>query len=249
MATMDGRTAIVTGGARGMGATHVRTLVAEGARVLFGDVRDQDGQALAAELGPAARYVHLDVADEDQWAAAVTAARELGGSIDVLVNNAAIVPLGAMVGPEAQSAADFRRTLEVNLVGTFLGMAAVLPVMKAQGGGSVVNISSIAALAPGFGPPAYTASKWGIRGLTKTAALEMAGTGVRVNSVHPGVIVSALSAHLSEDATAHQPIPRQGQQREISDLVMFLASDASSFSTGSEFIADGGALLGTVPTT
>ncbi|MDT0263340.1 SDR family NAD(P)-dependent oxidoreductase [Jatrophihabitans sp. DSM 44399] len=161
-----------------MGATHVRALVAQGAYVVLGDVRDEQGEALAAELGPAARYVHLDVTDEQQWAAA-----------------------------------DFRLTLEINLVGQFLGMAAVLPVMRAQGRGSVINISSIAGLAAGYGPPAYTASKWGIRGLTKTAALEMAGTGVRVNSVHPGIIKTPLSAHLTDEATAHQVIPRQGEQR------------------------------------
>lgn len=245
MGKMDGRTAIVSGGARGMGASHARALVGEGARVVIGDVLHDEGRALADELGGAARYVPLDVTVERAWASAVEAARGTSGSVDVLVNNAAIVRYG---GSETQTADDFRLLLEVNLTGTFLGMRAVLPLMREQGRGSVVNISSIAGFAAGYGPPGYTASKWGIRGLTKTAALDMAGTGVRVNSVHPGVIRSVLSAHLDEEATAHQAIPRQGEPEEITRLVLFLAGDDSSFTTGAEFVADGGALLGHVPT-
>ena len=147
MSRLRDKTAIITGGARGMGAIHVRAMVAEGAHVIFGDVRDDEGQALAGELGAAARYVHLDVTDEQQWAAVVNHARDWRGRIDVLVNNAAIVPMGGLGGPgdaTVQSVADFRRTLDVNLVGTFLGMTAVLPVMRAQHHGSVINISSIA---------------------------------------------------------------------------------------------------------
>ena len=244
MERFEGRTAIVGGGARGLGASHVRALVAEGARVVVGDVLDEDGAALVADLGERARYAHLDVTDEQQWVGAVELARTDFGSVDVLVNNAGINRPG---GVETQSAADFRMQLEVKLTGAFLGMRAVLPVMRDQDRGSVVNVSSTAGLVGCAGLAGYTASKWGVRGLTEAAALDLAGTRVRVDSVHPGPTRSAMTADLGDGATAGQVMRRLGEPEEITRLVLFLASEESSFSTGAEFVADGGAVLGHVP--
>ncbi|MFD7923451.1 SDR family oxidoreductase [Streptomyces sp. NPDC059740] len=236
----DGKVALVTGGAGGMGASHVRGLAAEGARIVIGDVRDDEGRSLAAEL-PRATYCRLDVTEEEAWKSAVRTAEEAFGPVDVLVNNAGIVHFG---GVEEQSPEHFRRVLEVNLVGTFLGMHTVLPGMRARGHGSVVNISSAAGLigfADGIG---YVASKWGVRGMTKAAALDMAGTGVRVNSVHPGVIRTAMGENASPGLFARQPVPRIGEPEEVTRMVLFLAGDDASYTTGGEFLIDGGQTVG-----
>jgi len=181
--------AFVTGGARGQGAAEARAFVRDGARVVIADIRDEEGEALAAELGEAAHYVHLDVADEDQWRAAVGAAEAAFGPVTALVNNAGVI----RSSPVTEETLDgFRRILDVNLVGAFLGVRAVAPAMTRAGGGSIVNVSSIAGLTAARGTAAYTASKWGLRGLTKTAAIELGGSGIRVNSVHPGVIDTEL---------------------------------------------------------
>jgi len=181
--------AFVTGGARGQGAAEARAFVRDGARVVIADIRDEEGEALAAELGEAARYVHLDVADEDQWRAAVGAAEAAFGPVTALVNNAGVI----RSLPVTEETLDgFRRILDVNLVGAFLGVRAVAPAMTRACGGSIVNVSSIAGLTGARGTAAYTASKWGLRGLTKTAAIELGGSGIRVNSVHPGVIDTEL---------------------------------------------------------
>ena len=190
MGRLDGKVALITGGARGMGKSHVRHFVAEGARVVFGDVLDDKGAYVAAGLGErSCRYLHHDVTSEDDWAAAVALATEAFGRLDVLVNNAGIL----MFAPIADMPlADFRRVLEVNAVGCWLGMKAVTEPMKRAGGGSIVNISSIEGFAGADGLSAYTASKFAIRGMTKVAARELAGFGIRVNSVHPGGVLTRM---------------------------------------------------------
>jgi 3alpha(or 20beta)-hydroxysteroid dehydrogenase len=239
----DGRVAVVSGAARGMGASHARGLVSEGARVVIADVLDEAGEELAAELGPSARYAHLDVSDEKQWVQAVEAAESWAGPVDVLVNNAGIIVYG---GVEDQDPAAFRRMLDVNLFGAFLGMHTVLPSMRARGRGSVVNIASVSGLVGFSGGVGYAASKFGIRGLTRAAALDMAGTGVRVNCVHPGTIRTPMSDTAVADLYANLPIPRIGEPEEVTRMVLFLASDDASYCTGAEFVVDGGMVTGRV---
>ena len=244
MSRFEGRTVVVTGGARGMGASHVRGFVAEGARVLIADVLDADGEALAGELGGCALYRHLDVSDAGQWAGAIGAAQaEWGGGVDVLVNNAGIIIYG---GVEDQKIDDFRRLLEVNLVGQFLGMQAVVPSMRRQGRGSIVNVASVSGVMGFSGGIGYAASKFGIRGITKGAALDLAGSGIRVNCVHPGTVRSPMSDTASDDLFAELPIPRIGEPHEVTAMVMFLASDDASYCTGAEFVVDGGMVTGRV---
>jgi len=242
MGRFDGRVALISGGARGMGAEHVRALVAEGAKVVFGDVLDDEGQALAAELGDAVRYVHLDVTDEAEWNAAVASAEEAFGPVGLLVNNAGIVVFGTVADMEP---AAFRHVIEVNLTGVYLGMHATIPSLRRAGDGVIVNISSTAGMMGYAGINAYVASKWGVRGLTKAAAMELAADGIRVVSIHPGPVRTPMTAGLGDGLIANQAIPRMGEPEEVTKLLLFLAADAT-FSTGSEWIADGGALLGPV---
>ena len=241
MARLDGRVAIVTGGARGMGAEDARRLVAEGAKVVIGDVLDADGAATANELGDAAIFVHLDVSSEESWAAAVEATHAAFGPVTVLVNNAGILSYGPV---DAMAKADLERVLAVNLIGPMLGMKAVAPDMKAAGGGSIVNISSAAGLIPMHALGAYAASKWGLRGLTKVAALDLGHDGIRVNSIHPGGIDTPMAAGAAGDAFDGQAIPRIGTVQEIAAAVAFLASDDASYITGAELAVDGGMVLG-----
>ncbi len=248
MGRLDGKVALITGGARGMGKAHVRHFVAEGARVVFGDVLDDRGAAVAAGLGEqACRYLHHDVTSEDDWAAAVGLAVEVFGKLDVLVNNAGILEFATIAD---MPLAGFRRILEVNAVGCWLGMKAVIDPMTKAGGGSIVNISSVEGLAGAAGLSAYSASKFAIRGMTKVAARELGQFGIRVNSVHPGgvlthmVIDSAGARGDGEAFLASVPLARFAEPVEISRLVAYLASDESSYSTGSEFTADGGLLAG-----
>jgi 3alpha(or 20beta)-hydroxysteroid dehydrogenase len=247
---LDGKVALITGGARGMGKSHVRHFVAEGARVVFGDVLDDKGAFVAAGLGAeSCRYVHHDVTSEEDWARAVGTALDAFGRLDVLVNNAGVIKFGSIAD---MPLADFRRILEVNAVGCWLGMKAVIETMTAAGGGSIVNISSIEGFTGAAGLSAYSASKFAVRGMTKAAASELGQFGIRVNSVHPGgvltrmVIDSAGSSGHADGGTFLQsmPLSRFAQPIEISRLVAYLASDDSSYSTGSEFIADGGILCG-----
>ncbi|MFV8318345.1 glucose 1-dehydrogenase [Mycobacterium paragordonae] len=233
---VEGKVALISGGARGMGAEDARLLVEEGARVVIGDVRDDEGKALASELGDAARYVHLDVTQLDQWEAAVATATGEFGKLDVLVNNAGIVA----AGPLREFRMDkWQQVLDVNLTGTFLGMRSVVDPMTEAGGGSIINISSIEGIrgAPMVHP--YVASKWAVRGITKSAALELAPVNIRVNSVHPGFIRTPMTAHLPEDMVTI-PLGRPAEAREVATFVVFLASDEASYATGSEFIMDGG---------
>ncbi|MFB9831364.1 SDR family oxidoreductase [Actinoallomurus acaciae] len=236
----DGKVAIVTGGARGMGASHVRKLAAEGAQVVIGDLLEEEGKGLAEEL-PAARFHHLDVTSEHSWSSIVRETEDVFGAVDILINNAGIVHFG---GVEALSPEHFRRMIDVNLMGAFLGMHVVLPGMRSRGRGSVVNISSAAGLTGFSGGIGYVASKWGVRGMTKAAALDMSGTGVRVNSVHPGVIRTPMGSSASPELFARQPIPRIGEPEEVSRMVLFLASDDASYTTGGEFLIDGGQTVG-----
>jgi len=248
MGRLDGKVALITGGARGMGKSHVRHFVAEGARVVFGDVLDDKGAYVAAKLGEeSCRYTHLDVTREPDWAAAVALATEAFGKLDVLVNNAGILLFASIAD---MPLADFRQVLEVNAVGCWLGMKAVIDSMTKAGGGSIVNISSTEGFTGAAGLSAYSASKFAIRGMTKAAAQELGGLGIRVNSVHPGgvltrmVLDQANSGHDGDHFLGNLPLARFAQPAEISRLVAYLASDESSYSTGSEFTADGGLLSG-----
>ena len=250
MGRLDGKVTLITGGARGMGKSHVRHFVAQGARVVFGDVLDDKGAALAAEFdGGSCRYIHHDVTSEAGWAAAVALAADAFGKLDVLVNNAGVLTFARIAD---MPLAEFRRVLEVNAVGCWLGMKAVIGPMKATGGGSIINISSVEGFTGAAGLSAYSASKFAIRGMTKSAAQELGEFGIRVNSVHPGGVLTSMT--LGQAATADpadgeaflaaMPLARFARPAEISCLVAYLASDESSYSTGSEFVADGGLLSG-----
>jgi 3alpha(or 20beta)-hydroxysteroid dehydrogenase len=246
---LDGKVALITGGARGMGKSHARHFVAEGARVVLGDVLDERGAQVAASLGGSGRYVHHDVTSEADWAAAVTAALDAFGRLDVLVNNAGVLRFAPITD---MPLADFRQVLEVNAVGCWLGMKAVIGPMTAAGGGSIINISSIEGFTGAAGLSAYSASKFAVRGMTKAAASELGHLGIRVNSVHPGGVMTRMvleQAGVSGHADGanflqSMPLARFAEPVEISRLVAYLASDDASYSTGSEFIADGGILCG-----
>ncbi|NMR18846.1 glucose 1-dehydrogenase [Cellulomonas fimi] len=244
MGRFDGRVAIVTGGARGMGEAEVRRLVDEGASVVIGDVLVEEGQALADELGDKVVFVDLDVSDEMAWEKAVLAAHEAFGPVDVLVNNAGILAWGPIDQTDPET---FRRVLDVNLTGAFLGIRAVAPDMKAAGKGAIVNISSAAGLVGMQNLPAYSASKWGLRGLTKSAAMDLGHSGIRVNSIHPGGVRTPMAAGADDpSAYAGQAVTRIGEPEEIAAAVAFLASDEAANITGAELAVDGGLVLGTV---
>lgn len=231
---------IVTGGARGIGAACVRELAALGAKVLIADVIDPDGAALAAETG--ALWQRLDVTSEADWQAAVATATAAFGGLNALVNNAGILSFGGVTQATPDS---FRRVLDVNLTGSFLGLRAAAPAIAAAGGGCIVNVSSTAGLMGYSGIAAYVASKWGLRGLTKAAALDLAPLGIRVVSVHPGPIRTPMTDGMGDELAASQPIPRFGEAEEVARLIRFLLIEAS-YSTGSEFVVDGGAVTGQV---
>jgi 3alpha(or 20beta)-hydroxysteroid dehydrogenase len=242
MNSLEGAVVLVTGAARGMGAEHVRGLVTAGANVVATDVLHTEGEALADELGDQVLYTPLDVTDEQQWRDAVTLAEANFGPVHHLVNNAGIVMFGSI---EDLSVADWHRTLDINLTGVWLGMHVTVPSIKRAGGGSIVNVSSTAGM-QGYGNlGAYVASKWGIRGLTKTAAIELGPAGIRVNLIHPGPIRTPMIAGLSEDLAAAQPLARIGEPAEVTAMLLFLLADAT-YSTGHEFIIDGGAIVGQV---
>jgi 3alpha(or 20beta)-hydroxysteroid dehydrogenase len=245
MGELDGKVAIITGAARGQGAAAARLFVAEGARVVIGDVLDDVGKELAASLGDAAVYRHLDVSSEDDWANVVAEAVESLGGVDILVNNAGILRFAALPDMPLE---DYLRVVNVNQVGTFLGMRAVSKPMMAAGKGAIVNISSVEGLAGMPYLTAYTSTKFAIRGMTKVAALELGPHGIRVNSVHPGMIETdmvkdAAGGHDVDLSPAAKRIAlrRMGQSEDIAQVVLFLASDRSSYVTGAELAADGGA--------
>ncbi|MGW1549226.1 glucose 1-dehydrogenase [Streptomyces sp. NPDC002346] len=236
----DGKVVVVTGGARGLGAAHARRLVAEGAKVVIGDVLVKEGEALAEELGAQnALFAELDVTSEVSWQAAVARTEEAYGKVTGLVNNAGLVHRCPI---EELTEADYRRVIDVNEIGVFLGMKAVLPSMRAAGSGSIVNISSLCGIIAFPYILSYTASKWAVRGMTKAAAQEFAPYNIRVNSVHPGVVATEMTAdsERSHETVKRQPIQREAQPAEISNMVLYLLSDEASYSTGSEFVVDGG---------
>ena len=234
---------LITGGARGQGAAEARLFVAEGARVVITDVLEDQGRTLAAELGQSASFVKHDVTSETDWAAAIAAAQALGG-LHGMVNNAGIYQPARLMDTDVQL---FERHMRVNQLGCFIGMKAVVPLMEKSGGGSIVNISSVAGLRGSPGAIAYSATKWALRGMTKSAALELAPRGIRVNSVHPGPIATPmLDIRTPEENAARLtsvPMGRQGTAEEVARLVLFLLSDESSYMTGSELAIDGGATL------
>jgi 3alpha(or 20beta)-hydroxysteroid dehydrogenase len=246
---LTGKVALVTGAARGQGEAIARLFVAEGARVLVTDVLDEQGRAVAADLAPAAAWAPLDVTDPEAWQRAVRECVDRFGRLDILVNNAGIgippVPI------ENETLEGHRRTLDVNLTGVWLGMRAVIPQMTAQHSGSIVNTSSIDGLAGTAGMASYAASKFAVTGLTRTTALEMGRHGIRVNSVHPGVIETPMLDDAPPDIRAkldrmmaRQPSARMGTSREVALAVLFLASDEASYCTGASLPVDGGHLAG-----
>lgn len=236
MGRVDGKTALISGGARGIGAASARALVAEGAKVVLGDLLDDEGGAVADELGDAARYVHLDVTNPGDWTAAVEATVREFGALNVLFNNAGIAN-GAAI--QRFSLEKWQRIIDVNLTGPFLGIRAATDALIAAGGGSIINNSSIEGLRGTSWAHGYVASKWGLRGLTKSVAIELAPHGIRVNSLHPGLIRTPITEGIPDDMV---PIPlgRPGQPEDVASFVVFLASDESSFATGTEFVIDGG---------
>lgn len=240
MGRVDGKVALISGGARGMGAAHARALVAEGAKVVVADVLDDEGTALAAELGPDALFVRLDVTRPDQWKAAVAATVQAFGTLNVLINNAGIVNGNALQNFPLE---DWQQIIDINLTGTFLGMQAAVAPMISAGGGSMINISSVEGLRGSPGLYGYVASKFGVRGLAKAAALELAPHGIRVNSIHPGFIRTPMTAGIPEDFL-QIPLGRGADPAEVSACVVYLASDESSYSTGQEFVIDGGLTIG-----
>lgn len=241
MTRLAGKVAIVTGAAGGIGAATAQRFVAEGASVVLGDIDDAGCASVAAGCGAAARSVHLDVRDPADWVAAVDAATAAFGRLDVLINNAAVwLPAGLL----DMTLEQIRLSLDVNVVGTLLGMQAAAPAMRRGGGGSIVNISSGAGLAGYPGQIVYGSTKWAIRGMTKTAAMELGGTdAIRVNSVHPGPVATGMTAAMASSDPHrfdHLPIPRSARPEEIASLAVYLASDESAFMTGSELSIDGG---------
>ena len=245
MSDLKGRLAIVTGGARGQGEAEARLFASKGAAVIIADVLADEGRALAQALqddGFEARFIYLDVTDPASWAGVLALATEWKGRVDILVNNAGIINRStvATTGLEA-----WERVLKVNLTGAFLGIQAVTDQMTESGGGSIINISSNSGFS-GHYDPAYTASKWGLRGLTRSAAMELVSKNIRVNAVCPGLVVTGLNAsspHL-KPMIEMTPMKRSGKPEEIAELVLFLASDASSFITGEDFVIDGGFTAG-----
>lgn len=245
---LEGKVALVTGAARGQGAAEARRFVAEGARVVLTDVLDDEGRALAAELGERALYRRLDVTDETEWQVAVGATVDRFGRLDVLVNNAGI----GVVSPLDTIDLDLhRRLVDVNLHGVFLGMRAVKPAMQRGGRGSIVNVSSIDGLVGVANMTSYSASKFAVTGMTRSAALELGPHGIRVNSIHPGVIDSPMvreaPAAVQERLARlleRQAIPRMGTPEEVAALALFLASDEASYVTGAQFVIDGGHIAG-----
>lgn len=226
-----------------MGAEHARALVAEGGQVVIGDILDDEGRALAEEIGPNARYVHLDVTSEDDWDGAIRTAVDEFGKLNGLVNNAGIVN-GAQL--EKFRTDKFRQIIDVNLTGTFIGMVKAVDPMKAAGGGSIINVSSVEGLQGSPWAHGYVASKWGVRGLAKSAALELGPHNIRVNSIHPGLIRTPMTENIPDDMLKI-PLGRAAQPNEVSTFIVFLISDESSYSTGSEFIMDGGLTAGEAP--
>ena len=243
MDRLKGKIVLISGGARGQGAAEARLFAAEGARVVIGDVLEAEGKKLADEIGAAAVFVRQDVTKEEDWAAAIAAAKTLGG-LHGLVNNAGIYQPKTLMETDA---ALFERHMRINQLGCFLGMKAVVPLMEQSGGGSIVNISSVAGLRGSPGAIAYSATKWALRGMTKAAAIDLAPRKIRVNSIHPGPIdtdmLKVRTPEQNRERLTRVPMNRMGTAEEVSRLVLFLLSEESVYITGAEVAIDGGATL------
>ena len=242
MSRLAGKTAIITGAARGMGAVTAELFIQNGANVVIGDILEEEGKVLADKLGKQARFVKLDVTNEADWQNAVSVAESMG-PLNVLVNNAGILVFKAI---KDQTPEEYMKVLNINLVGCYTGIRAVIEPMKKAGKGSIINISSIDGLQAKNSLSAYASSKWGMRGLTKAAAGELGHHNIRVNTVHPGGINTQMgnAQQLDDDSVnifyKNHPLPRVGMPIEVARMSLFLATDEASYSTGSEFIVDGG---------
>lgn len=249
MGRLDGKVALITGAAGGQGEAESRLFVEEGARVMMCDIADGQGKSIAESLGSSAAYLHHDVTQEESWARAVSATTDAFGRLDILINNAGIVHVATIAEIALE---DYMRVIQVNQVGCLLGMKTAIPAMMRAGGGSIINISSTLGFEGAAGVVAYVASKFAIRGMTKTAALELGALNIRVNSIHPGGIDTPMgrgdspefSAVDTEAVYGSLPIARIGKPIEVARLSVYLGSDESSYSTGSEFMLDGGMLAG-----
>jgi 3alpha(or 20beta)-hydroxysteroid dehydrogenase len=243
---LAGRVVIITGAARGQGAAEARRFAAEGARVVLTDILDDEGEQVAAQIGPAARYLHHDVRSEAEWSSVVAQARTAFGRVDGLVNNAGISGYNTF---ERTTLAQYMDMVRTNQVGVFLGIRTVIPAMREAGGGSIVNVASIAGLSGMPGMSAYAATKFAVVGMTRSAAMELGPVGIRVNAICPGLVETPMSTtvpNLRQDRLARAiPLRRSGSPQEMADLVLFLISAESSYCTGAEFVADGGRLAGT----
>lgn len=243
MARLTGKVAIITGAARGQGAAEASLFIEEGAKVVITDLLVEEGTTLGEKLGDNALFIQHDVTKSNDWEKVINTTVEKFGSIDILVNNAGIGMRNLPV--EETTEEDYMQAINVNQVSVFLGMKHVVPTMKKQGSGSIVNISSLAGISGIANGIGYTASKFAVRGMTKTVALEVADLGIRVNSVHPGFIDTPMiqtkeTADFRESAGGMIPMKRLGQSEDVAKLVLFLGSDDSSYSTGAEYILDGG---------
>ena len=239
MNRLDGKVALITGGARGMGAAKAALFVKAGATVIITDVDASQGEAVAESIGTSCRFLQQDVALESDWSRVVGQIEADHGKIDVLVNNAGIF---RVMGTEDTTLVAWDQLVSINQTGTFLGIRSVVPGMKRNRSGSIINLSSIAGLAGAPGCPAYAATKWAVRGLTKSAALEFAEFGICVNSVHPGLVDTRMMDEIpqsSEELDARVPLGRQGTVEEVARMVLFLASDDASHCSGHEFVVDG----------
>ena len=243
MDRLAGKIILISGGARGQGAAEARLFVAEGARVVIGDVLETEGRQLASELGDAAAFVRQDVTEEADWEAAALAAVAMGG-LHGLVNNAGIYQPATLM---ETSAALFERHMRINQLGCFLGMKAVVPAMERSGGGSIVNVSSVAGLRGSPGAFAYSSTKWALRGMTKAAAADLAPRRIRVNSIHPGPIDTEMlkvrTPEQNERRLQSVPMRRMGTAEEVASLVLYLLSEESGYITGAEVAIDGGATV------
>lgn len=246
MGKLDGRVVLITGAARGQGEQEARLFAAEGAKVVLADVLDDQGEAVAKEIG--GHYVHLDVSQESEWATAVSAAKDAFGRIDGLVNNAGILAFNELVSTPLE---EFQRIIQVNQIGAFLGIKSVAPEIEAAGGGTIVNTASYTALTGMTYVGAYAATKHAILGLTRVAAMELAAKRIRVNAVCPGAVDTPMSNPGGADPEALDelyqklvPLGRVGQPEEVARLALFLSSDDSSYITGQPFVIDGGWLAG-----
>jgi 3alpha(or 20beta)-hydroxysteroid dehydrogenase len=248
---LTGKVALITGAARGIGAATARRFVAEGAQVVLADRRADEGEALASELNTgnagAAHFVELDITSEPAWTTAVAEAVRQFGGLDVLVNNAGMIRVKPLEDTDLET---FRKVIDTNLIGAFLGIKSVMGGMAARGGGSIVNFSSVQGLEGRENMSAYAASKFGVRGLSKTAAIELGPKGIRVNVVVPGPTKTKMTERKGwtdaqyNEAYGGYPLGRMAEADEIAEVVLFLASDAASFCTGADYVVDGGVLVG-----